>query len=217
MLRPLLFAAASALILSACASAPGASTSTESGATETAAKTSPFNLAIDTANELVKSGNTPTAIQRLMQLVGDTSLTPDQRAQTLYLLGDLSQSATGYNAEGGVAYLKEVIADFAATASAGKAKAKLPAAEAKVAVMLATLGSVDSTRSEQFLALMNLGRHQDAIDIMVANDLTPDNEELLAMQQIGYLCDDTNLTGRAYKVTDRDGTVRNLRFCDLGK
>jgi hypothetical protein len=37
------------------------------------------------------------------------------------------------------------------------------------------------------------------------------------MSQIGYLCDDSNLTGRAYAVTDRDGTTRNLRFCDFGK
>jgi hypothetical protein len=52
---------------------------------------------------------------------------------------------------------------------------------------------------------------------MVANDIVPGNEELLAMFQIGYLCDDSNLTGRAYSVTDRDGTSRNLRFCDFGK
>ena len=76
---------------------------------------------------------------------------------------------------------------------------------------------MDSTRSQEFDALFNLGRHQEAIDMMVANDILPGNEELLAMYQIGYLCDDSNLTGRAYSVTDRDGTVRNLRFCDFGK
>ena len=52
---------------------------------------------------------------------------------------------------------------------------------------------------------------------MTAYDLVPDHEVLLAMYQIGYLCEDSNLTGRAYDVTDRDGTPRKVRFCDLGK
>ncbi len=216
MLRPLLFAVASALVLGACAS------STSSGpakpeATETSVVVSPFNLGLQTADELVAAGNTPTAIQRLMQLVGDTSLSPQQRSEVLHKLGQLSISPTGYDAEGAVDYFNEVLRDFATTAAAKQSAAALPAAEATVAVHLATLESVDSTRTDEFLALFNLGRHQDAIDVMVANDILPGNEELLAMYQIGYLCDDSNLTGRAYSVSDRDGTVRSLRFCDFGK
>lgn len=216
MLRPLLFAVASALVLGACAS------STSSGpakpeATETSVVVSPFNLGLQTADELVAAGNTPTAIQRLMQLVGDTSLSPQQRSEVLHKLGQLSISPTGYDAEGAVDYFNEVLRDFATTAAAKQSAAALPAAEAAVAVHLATLESVDSTRTDEFLALFNLGRHQDAIDVMVANDILPGNEELLAMYQIGYLCDDSNLTGRAYSVSDRDGTVRSLRFCDFGK
>ena len=216
MLRPLLFAVASALVLGACAS------STSSGpakpeATETSVVVSPFNLGLQTADELVAAGNTPTAIQRLMQLVGDTSLSPQQRSEVLHKLGQLSISPTGYDAEGAVDYFSEVVRDFATTAAAKQSAAALPAAEAAVAVHLATLESVDSTRTDEFLALFNLGRHQDAIDVMVANDILPGNEELLAMYQIGYLCDDSNLTGRAYSVSDRDGTVRSLRFCDFGK
>ena len=216
MLRPLLFAVASALVLGACAS------STSSGpakpeATETSVVVSPFNLGLQTADELVAAGNTPTAIQRLMQLVGDTSLSPQQRSEVLHKLGQLSISPTGYDAEGAVDYFSEVVRDFATTAAAKQSAAALPAAEAAVAVHLATLESVDSTRTDEFLALFNLGRHQDAIDLMVANDILPGNEELLAMYQIGYLCDDSNLTGRAYSVSDRDGTVRSLRFCDFGK
>ena len=216
MLRPLLFAVASALVLGACAS------STSSGpakpeATETSVVVSPFNLGLQTADELVAAGNTPTAIQRLMQLVGDTSLSPQQRSEVLHKLGQLSISPTGYDAEGAVDYFSEVLRDFATTAAAKQSAAALPAAEAAVAVHLATLESVDSTRTDEFLALFNLGRHQDAIDLMVANDILPGNEELLAMYQIGYLCDDSNLTGRAYSVSDRDGTVRSLRFCDFGK
>ncbi len=216
MLRPLLFAVASALVLGACAS------STSSGpakpeATETSVVVLPFNLGLQTADELVAAGNTPTAIQRLMQLVGDTSLSPQQRSEVLHKLGQLSISPTGYDAEGAVDYFSEVVRDFATTAAAKQSAAALPAAEAAVAVHLATLESVDSTRTDEFLALFNLGRHQDAIDLMVANDILPGNEELLAMYQIGYLCDDSNLTGRAYSVSDRDGTVRSLRFCDFGK
>ena len=216
MLRPLLFAVASALVLGACAS------STSSGpakpeATEASVVVSPFNLGLQTADELVVAGNTPTAIQRLMQLVGDTSLSPQQRSEVLHKLGQLSISPTGYDAEGAVDYFSEVVRDFATTAAAKQSAAALPAAEAAVAVHLATLESVDSTRTDEFLALFNLGRHQDAIDLMVANDILPGNEELLAMYQIGYLCDDSNLTGRAYSVSDRDGTVRSLRFCDFGK
>jgi hypothetical protein len=47
--------------------------------------------------------------------------------------------------------------------------------------------------------------------------IAPDNETLLAMYQFGYLSDARDLTGKAYTVTDRDGTVRTLRFADFGK
>ncbi len=217
MLRPILLAVASALVLGACASSTDTARTTTTGASETPASMTPFNLAMQTADELVTAGNTPTAIQRLMQLVGDTSLSPQELGDTLHRLGTLSVSPTGYDAEGGVEYFKEVLADYATTDAAKKSAAALPDAEAKVAGYLATLESVDSTQSDEFFALFNLGRHQEAIDVMTANDIEPGNEELLAMYQIGYLCDESNLTGRAYSVSDRDGTVRSLRFCDFGK
>lgn len=214
MLRPLLFAVASAFVLGACASSPNASSSSDASETQVP---SPYVLGIQTAEELVAAGNTPTAIQRLMQLVGDTSISPTERGDTLYKLGTLSASSTGYDAEGAVEYFNEVLAGYPNTPAAKQSAAALPGAEAAVAAHLATFESVDSTNAQKFLALFSLGRHQEAIDVMVANDIVPGNEELLAMFQIGYLCDDSNLTGRAYAVTDRDGTVRNLRFCDFGK
>lgn len=217
MLRPLLFAAACAVILAACASAPETPDTSSAASSSAAAEVSSFDLAFQTANELVQAGNTPTAIQRLMQLVGDTSLTDAQRADTLYKLGTLSASPTGYDAEGAVEYFEEVLADYKLTAAAKQSAAALPGAKQLVAEYLAIAESSSAMRSEQFKALFNLGRHQDAIDLMVANDITPGNEELLAMYQIGYLCEDPNLTGRAYPVTDRDGTVRSVRFCDFGK
>jgi hypothetical protein len=216
MLRPLLLAAACALMLSACASSnsPGTSAPAAAGASGVV---SPYYLGLQTAGALVDAGNTPTAIQRLMQLAGDTSLSPEQRSEVLYRLGKLSISPTGYDAEGAVEYFNEVLTGFAVTTAAKQSAAALPAAEAAVAIHLATLESLDAARSDKFLALFSLGRHLDAIDLMIANDILPGNEELLAMYQIGYFCEDSNLTGRAYSVTDRDGTVRSLRFCDAGK
>ncbi len=216
MLRSLLFAAVSAFMLGACASSTGSSTTSRPETAETMV-VSPYNLALNTADELVAAGNTPTAIQRLMQLVGDTSLSPQELGEVLFRLGELSGSPTGYDAEGSVEYFTELLADYPTTPAAPKASAALPGATEAVKSLLSTVESVNSTRSEQFLALFNLGRHQQAIDVMVANDIMPGNEELLAMYQIGYLCEDPNLTGRAYAVTDRDGTQRNLRFCDFGK
>lgn len=217
MLRPLLFAATSLLVLGACASStqpagvPGAATP------GTPVIVSPFNLGLRTADELVAAGNTPAAIQRLMQLAGETGLSPQERSEVLYTLGRLSGSPTGYDAEGAVDYFVEVLGDFGGTPAAKQASAALPGARAAVAGLITVLESVDSVPSDEFLALFNLGRHEQAIDVMVANDILPGNEELLAMYQIGYLCDESNLTGRAYLVTDRDGTARTLRFCDFGK
>lgn len=216
MLRPLLFAVASALVLGACASSTDAPSTSTTGTAETSV-VSPYNLAMQTADELVAAGNTPTAIQRLMQLAGDTSLSPQQMGEALYRLGQLSGSPSGYDAEGAVDYFNEVLTGYAATPAAKQSAAALPGAQSAVAALMAKLESVNSTQSDKFLALFNLGRHQEAIDVMVSNDILPGNEELLAMYQIGYLCEDSNLTGRAYAVTDRDGTMRNLRFCDFGK
>lgn len=216
MLRPLLLAAACALVLSACASSNSPGTSAPAAAGTTAV-VSPYYFGLQTADGLVDAGNTPAAIQRLMQLAGDMSLSPEQRSEVLHRLGRLSISPTGYDAEGAVEYFNEVLTGFAQAPAAKQSAAALPAAEAAVAIHLATLESPDAARSDKFLALFGLGRHLDAIDLMIANDILPGDEELLAMYQIGYACEDSNLTGRAYSVTDRDGTVRNVRFCDAGK
>lgn len=216
MLRSLLFAAASAAVLAACTSTPEPTPGAVAPPEATVVK-STFDRAMGTVDELVHAGNTPIAIERLMQLAGDTSITEEERAKTLVLLGDYGLAPGGYNAEGAVGYYQEVLADHASSKAAADAANKLPAAQAKVAEYLAMLGSANLTRTQEFSALFGLGRHQAAIDVMTAYDLTPDNEALLAMYQIGYLCEDTNLTGRAYDVTDRDGTVRKVRFCDLGK
>lgn len=215
MLRSLLFAVASASVLAACSTTP--ETPESIAPPEATLVKSTYDRAMSTVDELVRSGHTPVAIDRLMQLAGDTSISDEEKARTLVLLGDYSQSPTGYNAEGAVGYYKEALTDFPASKAAPDAAKNLPSAEAKVAGYLAILNSVNSTRTEQFNALFNLGRHQQAVDVMTANDLVPDNEVLLAMYQIGYLCQEPGLTGRAYDVTNRDGTTVTVRFCDLGK
>ena len=121
MLRPLLFAMASALVLGACASSPDTAGKSDSSATETVVVPSAYDLGFQTADELVAAGNTPTAIQPLMQLLGDTSLTPDQTANVLFKLGERSGSPTGFNAEGAVAYFKEVLSDYPMTGAAAPA------------------------------------------------------------------------------------------------
>lgn len=213
MIRLSLAAAASAIVLAACA------TSTEPAAKPDAAVVVPsqFELGMSTADELKAAGNVPTAVQRLMQLAGDPDLSPEQKANVLYEMGVLSMGQGGYDVAGAVGYFDEVIADYPGTDWAQKASSKLPEARAQMEALNAIIASPNSTRTEQFNALMKLGRHLDAIDLMTQYTIEPDNEVTLAMFQIGYLCDETGLAGQSYRVTDRDGTVRNLRFCDMGK
>lgn len=211
MIRLSLAAVASALVLAACA--------TQAPATDTTPVVVPsqYELGMKTAVELQDAGNVPTAIQRLMQLAGDTEISPEQKADVLYELGVLSMSPTGYDLPGAVGYFDEVIANHPGTDAARRAAPKLAEARAQVEALNAVLASADTTHTERFNALMKLGRHQDAIDLMSQYNIEPDNEVKLAMYQIGYLCDESGLTGQSYAVTDRDGTSRKLRFCDYGK
>lgn len=213
MIRLSLAAAASALVLAACATQAPPS----DGPAPAVVVPSQYELGLSTATELQTAGNVPAAIQRLMQLAGDPELTSEQKADVLYELGVLSMSPTGYDLPGAVGYFDEVIANHPNTDAARRAKAKLPEARAQLEAMNAVLASADATHTERFNALMKLGRHLDAIDLMTQYDIQPDNEVKLAMYQIGYLCDETGLTGQTYTVADRDGTSRRLRFCDYGK
>ncbi|ABI77885.1 putative lipoprotein [Hyphomonas neptunium ATCC 15444] len=213
MIRLSLAAMASALVLAACASQPDPLARPDAPVVVP----SQYELGMSTAEELQDAGNVPTAIQRLMQLAGDPELAPEEKAHVLYEMGVLSMSPTGYNLPGAVGYFDEVIATYPGTEWARRAEAKLPEARAQVGALNIVLESPDSTNTERFYALMNLGRHEDAIDLMTQYSIEPDNDVKLAMYQIGYLCDETGLTGQSYTVEDRDGTTRRLRFCDFGK
>lgn len=215
MIRLFLSAAASLLVLSACATDPTSAPSAPG--TPAVTELAGFELAMKTVADLRATGNPQAAIQRLMQLAGDSTLSPNERAEALFQLGELSIGPGGYDAIGAVGFFEEIIRDYSGSDWKEAAVLKLDQARDTVNLLSATVEDPAATRTEKFDALMNLGRHQDAIDLMIASDLTPGNEPLLAMFQIGYLCEDPNLTGRAYEVTDRDGTARRLRFCDFGK
>lgn len=213
MIRLSLIAAASALILGACTTSP----TTPDPAAETVVVPSSYELGLQTATELKEAGNVPVAIQRLMQVAGDPDITSEQKARVLYEMATLSMGKGGYDLTAGVGYLDEIILNHPDTEFAGKASKLLPGANARVEELNAVLASADSTQTQKFYALMELGRHLDAIDLMTSYSLETDNEVKLAMYQIGYLCDEAGLTGQTYTVTDRDGTSRSLRFCDYGK
>ncbi|MBD3770498.1 MAG: hypothetical protein IE925_10145 [Rhodobacterales bacterium] len=216
MIRLSLAAAASALVLAACSSTPAPAADT-AAATATTMVASPYELAMQTVEELVTAGNTQTAIDRLTQLTGDPSLSRDQLAEVLYRRGELRLGEHGYDTMGAIEDFEEVLADYSDTEWSTAAASLLDSARGKATSLNALLAQPETTKLQRFNILMELGRHDDAIDLMLANDLTPDNGTLLAMYQIGYLCEGDELTGRAYDVTEPDGTYHELRFCDFGK
>ena len=111
MIRLSLAAAASALVLVACASAPATETTTEVAAST--ATVSPFEMAMQTVQDLVDAGNTPAAIDRLTQLTGDPTLSRNQLAEVLSRRGELRLGEHGYDTMGAVEDFQEVTEDFA--------------------------------------------------------------------------------------------------------
>lgn len=215
MIRSGLILAASALALAACSSAPATSGSASS--TQTVQPASEFELAMQTVNQLVDAGNTQTAIDRLTQLTGDPSLSDEQLAETLLRRGELRFSDDGYDLMGAISDFEEIIDTLPHTGSYSAAVPMLDVARGKATSLNTLLSQPETTRQEKFDILMQLGQHEDAIDLMIQSDLTPDNDTLVAMYQIGYLCEGDELTGRSYDAIEPDGTKRTLRFCDFGK
>ena len=214
MIRSGLFLAASALVLAACSSAPAA---TETATTPVVQPASGFAMAMTTVEGLKEAGNTQTAIDRLTQLTGDPDLSRDQLAKTLLRRGELRMSPEGYDVMGAVEDFEEIVNTLDDTTSYAEAQTLLGSAQGAEAALIEQLNLPETTRQEKFDILMRLGRHEDAIDLMIASDLTPDNQTLIAMFQIGYLCEGDELTGRGYDAVEPDGTTHTLRFCDFGK
>ena len=219
MIRISLFAAASALMLAACASAPesGKVPGGSDASVATAVPDSAFELAMQTVEGLVEAGNTQAANDRLTQLLGSPALSKDEYAEALFRRGELRFGPGGYDALGAVEDFQEIVDSYGDTAWYTAAMPMLDSARSKATTLETQLTQPETSKLQKFNFLMELGLHEDAIDLMIANDLSPDNDALIAMYDIGYLCEGDELTGRAYDAVERDGTVRSLRFCDFGK
>lgn len=217
MIRTCLFAAASALALAACSTAPAPADNGPDGPVRITQDVSQFALAMQTADGLAAAGNTQTAIDRLTQLTGDPSLSKEQLAEALLRRGELRLSSTGYDVAGAIDDFEEIINTLNETPAYAAAVPMLETARGKATSLNFLLDQPETTRLEKFNILMELGRHQEAIDLMIQADLTPDNDTLVAMYQIGYLCEGDELSGRSYDAVEADGTPRELQFCDFGK
>lgn len=222
MIRTIFAATTSALVLAAC------TTTTEieepSIAVEPATAEiiipptlSAVDLAMGTVDELVVAGNTQTAIDRLTQLLGDARLTDNEKASVLARRGDLRSSAEGYDLMGAIADYGQVLETYPTSAAANGLQIKLDAANNEATSLNGLLNRPETARSQRFSSFFRLGQHNEALDLMLSSGLRPDNNSLIAMYQIGYLCSGDDQTGPSYNAVEPDGTPRELRFCDFGK
>lgn len=221
MIKLLLSATASALILAACAtSAPDVVSPVETPASvEPIVPVAPsrIELAMGTVDTLVADGNTQTAIDRLTQLLGDETLAPDDTASVLLKRADLRASGQGYDLMGAISDYTQVLDNYSTSSAAGSARQKLDVANGEATSLNFLLAQPETSRSQRFESHFRLGQHNEALDLMLSSGLIPDNDDLIAMYQIGYLCSGETQTGPVYNALEPDGTPRELRFCDFGK
>ena len=227
MIRNILTATASALVLVACATTevPAEAPAPVTPAAPASAAippipdvpTSAIGLAMGTVDTLVASGNTQTAIDRLTQVLGTPDLSDDDKAAILSRRADLRASPQGYDLMGAISDYAQVMDAYPTSPAAADAPTKLVAANGQAAALNALLKRPETPRLQRFESHFNLGQHEEALDLMLSSGLKPGNEHLIAMYQIGYLCSGDEQTGPAYNATEPDGTPRELRFCDFGK
>ena len=228
----ILFAAVSAIALSACATSTYEGDAKSTDASEAPAVLTPdtgeqpttqtgemsaFDLAMQTVETLVEAGNEQQAIDRLTQLIGDPTLTREEMAEAFTQRGEIRLSPRGYDTVGAIEDFGEVTENYADTEWNAAASTLLDTANGKATSINFQLAQPEISRMRKFELLMEQGEHDKAIDMMIAYDLVPRNDILVSMFQIGYLCEDEALAGRAYSATEPDGTPRRLQFCDFGK
>lgn len=213
MIKHLLAGTGLVLLAAACTSAPEPT----EPAVETVADAEPtkFELAMGTVQSLVDAGNEQVAIDRLTLLLGDPGMSDTQMAKALYMRAELRHS--GNDLEGAIDDLQEILSKYPSSAQAADAEILLNEAESEFAVLTAMLESGDATAMERFEILFRLGRHQEAADLMLAGALEPDNQYIVDMYQIGYLCDGDELAGPVFELVEADGSSRPVQFCELGK
>ena len=209
----LITATATLAIITACAtdyeSAPEAASS-EPTTTVLEFEPNQFELAMNTVDQLLMAGNPQTAIDRLTQLLGDPDLLTEDKAATLLRRGEIRYSEKGYDVWGAISDFEETIVTSPGGYLADDAEPRLDIARGEATSLSFALETEPLSRIERFNARFRLGEHQEAVDLMQANNLTPDNSHLIAMYQIGYLCEGDELAGPAYTATEPDGTARNL-------
>ncbi len=223
---PLLPAAAatSLLFLAACAtntSGPPlepaeAATPPAEAETAMAAPKSDFERALDTVDSLEAAGNAQAAIDRLTQLLGNPELTTREQADALHRRAGL-RYGEGNNVFGAISDLDEMLSLDPDHPDAQAASEMRDIARGEATSLNFMLETGDLSRTERFEILFRLGEHQEALDLMLATDLTPSNDYLVALYQMGYLCEGAELTGRSYMATEPDGTARTLHYCEFGK
>jgi hypothetical protein len=175
-----------------------------------------FDLAMGTVDQLVEAGNEQAAIMRLEQLIGKQDANEDEKAAALYRMAEL-KLGEGNQVWGGIEALDEFLETYPDHPNAAAASELRDYARGEATSLNGRLEMGGVSPTEEFEYRFRLGEHQDAADIMLANALTPANEYILDMYQIGYLCDSAELTGPMYKLIEPDGTDRTVRFCDFGK
>lgn len=222
MMRTILIATASGLALAACeTTTPIAPTPApvERPAPEVIAPVtqSPVALAMGTVDSLVSAGNTQTAIDRLTQLLGDASLSDNDKASIIARRAELRASPAGYDLSGAIFDYGQLVDLYSESPVSVDAQAKLDAANGEATSLNFLLAQPETPRAQKFESHFRLGQHDEALDLMLSSGLKPSNEYLIAMYQIGYLCTGDEQTGPAYSAVEPDGTPRELRFCDFGK
>lgn len=175
-----------------------------------------FDLAMNTVSQLEAAGNEQMAIDRLTQLLGDPNLSEDELAMTLMKRAEL-RYGEGNDAKGAVADLNELIATYPESEHVVEASTLRETARIEVAALETALSEGGITPTEEFEYRFRLGEHQEAADLMLARNLSPDNDYIVDLFQMGYLCDDPTLTGPGYSLAEPDGTLRTVRFCEFGK
>ncbi len=213
-----LIAASLLALAAACASTPIDTPPVEVDAPPVADAVEPsaFDLAMGTVEELVAAGNEQAAILRLEQLIGKQDASDDERAKALYRQAEL-QMGEGNQVWGAIETLDEFIETYPEHELAGAASELRDYARGEATSLNGKLEMGGLSPMEEFKTRFRLGEHQEAADLMLTNALTPGNTYLLDMYQVGYLCDDVELTGPTYELTEPDGTERTLRFCEFGK
>ena len=124
MSRNLFAATAAAFVLAACATTTPVEAPVEPvvEAAETAVtdivvppELSRVDLAMGTVDQLVAAGNTQTALDRLTQLLGDATLTDQERGEVLTRRGQLRSADKGFDLWGGIEDLENVAEQFEGT------------------------------------------------------------------------------------------------------